>query len=202
VIEASAASTDLQRIAVARLPTEPWRNGYGTTRTVATGGVASAAGWIWRVSVADVTRDGPFSTFPGVDRYLALLEGNGVILYGDARTARVCRIGEVAVFAGEETLDARLVDGPVRVWNVMVARDSAVGRIYEYDPSTTRLVHPNGLVRFVAVVAGRYRVRGPAIDELRLCAGDALRLDIPRRDVRLRAVDDHAIALISDISAR
>ncbi|HTO57806.1 MAG TPA: HutD family protein [Pseudomonadales bacterium] len=190
------------RVAIARLPSEPWRNGYGTTRTVATGGAAESNGWDWRVSVADIASDGPFSIFPGVDRHLALVEGRGVVLYGDARTARVTRIGQVATFAGEESLHARLLDGPVRVWNLMVTRAAAVGRVYEHPHSATHLSHPNGLVRFLTVVAGRYRVCGPALGEMRLSAGEALRLDASLCDVQLRAVDDYALALISDIQAR
>mgnify|MGYP003694612933 CR=1 FL=1 len=33
-----------------------------------------------RVSVADVATDGPFSTFAGVDRWFAVLDGAGVVL--------------------------------------------------------------------------------------------------------------------------
>jgi uncharacterized protein len=198
--ESSVAVPDgLRRISLAQLSSEPWRNGRGITRTVATGGAAATSVWGWRVSIAEITCDGPFSIFAGVDRHLALIEGRGVVLYGDVRTSRVTRIGDVASFAGEESLTARLIDGPVRVWNLMVARNAAVGRIREHDHSLTRLVHPTGLVSFVTVLAGSYRVRRPAIAEMRLRAGDVLRLDAPQRDVQLRAVDDHAIALLSDI---
>ena len=157
------------------------------------------AQWRWRVSVADITHDGEFSIFPGVDRHLALIEGAGIVLHGDAQRLRVARIGEVVSFGGEHTLSARLIDGPVRVWNLMVARDAWSGRVHEHDGSATRLAHPNGLVRFVTVVAGDYRLRGPGIDETRLCAGEVIRLDDPTADVQLRAADDRAIALISDI---
>lgn len=179
------------------LTSEPWRNGGGTTRTVASGPAPN--GWDWRVSVADIARDGPFSVFPGVDRHIALIEGNGVVLCGDGSRMRLVRLGEVVTFAGELALDARLIDGPVRVWNLMVVRATSVGWLHEHDGSPTRLVHPNGLVRFLTVVAGSYRLRGPGIAETRVTRGKVVRLDAPMEDIQLRAVDDRAIALISDV---
>ena len=35
----------------------------------------------WRVSLATITQDGPFSAFPGIDRTLALVDGDGCLLY-------------------------------------------------------------------------------------------------------------------------
>ena len=180
------------------LTSEPWRNGGGTTRTVASGG-PTPSGWEWRVSVADIARDGPFSVFPGVDRHVALIEGNGVVLRGDGTRMRLVRLGEVATFAGELALDARLIDGPVRVWNLMVVRATSVGWLHEHDGSPTRLAHPDGLVRFLTVVAGSYRLRGPGIAETRVTRGKVVRLDAAMEDIQLRAVDDRAVALISDI---
>ena len=56
----------------------PWRNGGGVTRELA---VWPAQGeWAWRMSVAEVDRSGPFSRFEGIERWLAVLQGNGVQL--------------------------------------------------------------------------------------------------------------------------
>ena len=54
----------------------PWKNGGGVTREVAA--FPDGAGFddfLWRISMAEVRADGPFSVFPGVDRVLAVLEG-------------------------------------------------------------------------------------------------------------------------------
>ena len=54
----------------------PWKNGGGVTREVAAYPRGSGAGeFDWRISIASVSRGGPFSVFPGVDRELAVLEG-------------------------------------------------------------------------------------------------------------------------------
>ena len=52
----------------------PWKNGGGTTRQVAVyPPLASLETFQWRVSVATIARDGPFSQFAGFDRFLVPL---------------------------------------------------------------------------------------------------------------------------------
>ncbi len=51
----------------------PWKNGGGMTADVAASPPgAGMDGFDWRVSIARVEADGPFSVFPGVDRTMAL----------------------------------------------------------------------------------------------------------------------------------
>ena len=64
-----------------------WRNGGGWTRELLAW--PDAAGWQVRLSVADVERDGPFSAFPGVQRWFAVLEGEGVELTVDGERRRI-----------------------------------------------------------------------------------------------------------------
>ena len=76
----------MQIIRFAELKAEPWRNGGGVTRQLASR--PSAAGgedgqdgrWDWRVSIADVTRAGDFSPFPGMERLLTVIEGDLLLL--------------------------------------------------------------------------------------------------------------------------
>ena len=98
---------------------EPWRNGLGLTRTIWAEGAAPD----WRVSVAEVRQDGPFSSFPGMDRTAVLLSGCGVDLDGAGTTIRLVEASRCARFSGELALDARLHAGPVRLLNVMTRRD-------------------------------------------------------------------------------
>ena len=60
------------------LEPQPWRNGGGLTRELLAW--PSRDDWALRISVADIRADGPFSAFPGVDRWFAVLEGDGVLL--------------------------------------------------------------------------------------------------------------------------
>ncbi|MCB2071086.1 MAG: HutD family protein, partial [Ottowia sp.] len=69
----------LQPFALADLPAEPWKNGGGRTRTVATWPAgAGLSDFDARVSVATIAASGPFSRFPGIDRQIVLLSGGGV----------------------------------------------------------------------------------------------------------------------------
>ena len=55
---------------------EPWKNGGGVTRTLSVDTAGQPPRW--RVSVADIDRDGPYSRFPGYDRVSVVLTGGGV----------------------------------------------------------------------------------------------------------------------------
>ena len=76
----------MQIIRFADLKAEPWRNSGGVTRQLASkpsaaaGGDGQGGGWDWRVSIADVTRAGDFSAFPGMERLLTVIEGDLMLL--------------------------------------------------------------------------------------------------------------------------
>lgn len=66
--------------------TTRWKNGGGSTTEIAIEPAnASLEDFDWRISMAVVASDGPFSSFPGIDRTLTVIQGNGLILtVGDA----------------------------------------------------------------------------------------------------------------------
>ena len=56
----------------------PWKNGGGETTEIAVSPEgAGLDDFDWRVSMARVESSGPFSLFAGIDRTLAILEGEG-----------------------------------------------------------------------------------------------------------------------------
>lgn len=58
-----------------------WKNGGGVTREIAVWPEgAGMDDFGWRVSLAEVAADGPFSAFPGIGRTLTLAEGAGMDL--------------------------------------------------------------------------------------------------------------------------
>jgi environmental stress-induced protein Ves len=108
----------------------PWKNGGGHTHEIAVyPESAGMAAFAWRVSVAEVARDGPFSRFPGVDRTLVLLTGNGVRLEGSGTPLDLRIPYEPVTFTGDAEFDCVLTDGPVRDFNLMVRRDAATGEV-------------------------------------------------------------------------
>lgn len=96
----------------------PWKNGQGTTRDILVAGGA-------RVSLARLDREAPFSSFPGRDRTILLVEGDGFTLRFADRERRLDRRFDPYGFAGEETPQARIVGGPCRALNVMTERRRA-----------------------------------------------------------------------------
>src|SRR5215208_142099 len=64
----------------------PWKNGRGETTEIAVSPPgAGLDDFQWRVSVARVARNGPVSSFEGVGRTLAILDGAGLRLDGAGR---------------------------------------------------------------------------------------------------------------------
>lgn len=104
----------------------PWKNGRGVTREIAVFPPYSALvdqSFLWRISLADVTRDCEFSSFPGYDRTLLPAEGNGMALSFDTAPAVEIRERWRPVhFQGEWHTRCRLLDGPVTDFNIMTAR--------------------------------------------------------------------------------
>ena len=103
----------------------PWANGRGTRYEIASD--RNAAGkWTWRVAIAPVVVDGPFSSLPGVDRELVVIEGKGMVLDVDGKSVE-CMPSQVVRFSGDSTTFARLVDGPVVDLGLMMVRGSIAG---------------------------------------------------------------------------
>ena len=104
---------------------QPWRNGGGSTRELLTR-PAGARSWGLRISVADVEQEGPFSSFPGVQRWFAVLSGAGVHLRIGASEHLLDSSHDPLHFAGDAPAHCRLVDGATRDLNLMHARGTGL----------------------------------------------------------------------------
>ncbi|WP_246037159.1 HutD/Ves family protein [Thermomonas fusca] len=106
-----------------------WKNGAGWTSEVFR--FPDADDWGWRLSIAEVETDAPFSTFPGVERALVLLEGNGMRLhFDDGDTRELLPSSNVLCFSGERPLVGQLVDGPSRDFNLMWKREQVDAQLW------------------------------------------------------------------------
>jgi environmental stress-induced protein Ves len=96
----------------------PWKNGGGVTRDL----LADAEGdaWRWRLSLADIDRDGPFSAYPGVERWFAVVEGAGVTLAFAQRTVSLRGSDEPIRFDGADAPGCTLIEGRTRDLNLML----------------------------------------------------------------------------------
>ncbi|MBP0454403.1 HutD family protein [Kitasatospora sp. RG8] len=113
----------IQVLRAAERPATAWLNGGGVTREVA--GFPAGAGldsFDWRVSLADVASEGPFSVFAGIDRVITLVEGDGMALTVDEAEHRVDEPFRPFAFSGDASTGCRLLGGPVVDFNVMTRR--------------------------------------------------------------------------------
>ena len=102
----------------------PWKNGGGTTRDIAVSpSGASLDTFDWRLSLAQVDRDGPFSRFDNVDRTLVLLSGAMTLHERDRRIDLVRN--EPFAFEGERAIRATVGGGSTVDFNVMTRRGRA-----------------------------------------------------------------------------
>ncbi|KIQ04673.1 hypothetical protein RU07_03955 [Agrobacterium tumefaciens] len=136
----------------------PWKNGGGETVEIAVfPPAASVDDFDWRISMATVANDGPFSIFPNIDRTLSILDGAGLSLKMEGGQDMALDGASLPLsFAADIAVAATLVDGPVTDLNVMTRR----GR---YRHSIER-------------ITGRFSVSREALSEtvLVLVTGDAL----------------------------
>lgn len=148
----------IQRLDLAITPAVPWKNGGGTTQTLATWPPgADMDGFDWRVSVARIAQTGPFSAFPGVDRVIMLLGGAGVRLHGRGVDHRLDTPLQPFAFAGDQALDCELLGGPSSDLNVMTRRGRLRARLDIMDRSAHLAAAPQGLL---LAVRGTWALQG------------------------------------------
>src|SRR5580658_10488529 len=96
---------------VSALPSSPWKNGGGATRTIAVSPPgAGFDDFDWRVSIADVASSGEFSRFPGIDRTILLLDGAGMTLHlEDGQVLPLTAPFQPQEFSGDQVVRSALV---------------------------------------------------------------------------------------------
>ena len=100
-----------------------WKNGTGWTREIAR--MPDREDWDWRLSIAEIEQDGSFSLFPGIERELVLIRGNGLRLrFEDDEVRELQPPHERIRFAGERVVRGELLDGPTHDFNLMWRRDA------------------------------------------------------------------------------
>jgi environmental stress-induced protein Ves len=153
----------------------PWKNGGGTTTEIAVAPEGASLGdFDWRISMANVGQDGPFSSFPGIDRTLSVLTGNGIRLaFGDGETVSLDRATAPFFFAADRAVDGVLVDGAIDDLNVMSRRGAWSHSVERLTGGSHEIAAERGLLVLVAC-QGTWRMNGMA-----LAAGDSAILPAP-----------------------
>lgn len=104
----------------ADLAATSWKNGGGVTREIISKQRDDASSaFLWRISIATVAQSGPFSPFPGIDRTIAVLAGNGMRLHSHQAKVDLTTETPPYRFSGETPISATVLDGPTIDLNVM-----------------------------------------------------------------------------------
>jgi uncharacterized protein len=123
----------------------PWRNGGGITREIAVEQAGDKL--VWRLSMADVGVDGPFSKFDGLRRILTVIEGGGMELVSPHIKLQADLCVPVRFDGGWE-VEAKLKNGPLRDLNL----------IYDPEPCVGDVQVISGTRTFVASRGGTYAI--------------------------------------------
>ncbi len=126
----------------------PWANGAGSTRELAATTDADG-GTMWRISVADLDRDAPFSLLPGLDRVFVAL-GALRLTVGSLTSPMVA--GDQTSFPGEATVSVAL-DEPTTALNVMARRGRCRAEVVLRHPDEDPADGADASVRLSDLVA-------------------------------------------------
>ncbi|MGO6846647.1 HutD family protein (plasmid) [Rhizobium ruizarguesonis] len=120
----------------------PWKNGKGETVEIAVFPPdASINDFDWRISMATVAEDGPFSIFPGIDRTLAILDGNGMVLdVAGSSPVLLTTASDPLAFPADVPVAARLEDGAITDLNVMTRRNGLSHTLIRIDVDGSKTV--------------------------------------------------------------
>lgn len=156
---------------------KPWKNGGGTTTEIAI--YPEDAGWndfLWRVGIADIRQSGPFSSFPGIDRSIILLDcpvGSGMTLKVDESPHEMIQ-HEFIDFPGEAATHGVLRGEAVRDLNVMSRRGEVKHRRGWKSVSARDWFRLGGTdARFIHVASGSAQLMGATAEPI-INAGESL----------------------------
>lgn len=148
----------LRRFTCGELPVTMWKNGGGITREIVSWPpYAEPDAFDWRVSVATISASGPFSTFPGVDRTIMLLDGDGVRLKSDGFDETLDVAHQPFEFDGEAPVECTLLGGASTDLNLMVRRGQGRAELRVLEDTMTLDASEHGVLM---CIEGQWRVGG------------------------------------------
>lgn len=179
-----------------------WKNDGGWTTEIARGADDGSENFRWRISIAEIESDGPFSSFPGIARDLLLLEGNGIELDIDgAEPRRMTRRFEHVHFDGESAVECRLLAGPTRDFNVMARRDAVHAEVFARPLVGPMVIFPQAGTEWVVhVFSGHAQARSGA-QTFVLDTGSSMLIDFRHGDSARVVLDGGAELVLVKFTA-
>jgi len=173
----------------------PWKNGQGSTTQLISAANADGS-FDWRLSIAEVGQSGPFSDLSGYDRIITLIDGRGMVLtFNGTMQRRIDKPFTPLPFDGGWQTECALIDGPLRDFNLMVARcwgHAAMTILHVRAGEKCEIGEAPVILLHVFSGAAVFDHDGTRFD---LSAGDTLHLDRPG-DSLLSAAASATVAAI------
>jgi len=155
----------------------PWKNGGGLTREVAVHPPGSdLASFDWRVSLAEVHQGGPFSTFPEIDRELAVIGGRLELSIAGCEVLTLSPQSAPVGFPGDLPARAEPVQSPVLDLNVMTRRGRFVAHLRRCSVAHSMMLRLEADATLVLALKA-LSVHAPSI-EAELARLDALQFSV------------------------
>ena len=142
-----------------------WRNGMGVSWDIASW-LPATGDFDWRLAIARIDTDVPFSHYPGIDRVFTLIEGRGLDLEFEGRPAlAVDQLFVPHFYPCDVPTFCRLRDGPCRALNLFFRRGRWRADV-DVIASNAEIVHHGPILLFA--------LEGALLaDGVRLAEGDA-----------------------------
>ncbi len=143
-------NSNIQIIRYEECESSLWKNGGGSTKQLLIWPKgADLSNFDFRISIATISSDGPFSLFHGSDRQLCILKGEGVRLkikgndLGQSEEIVLRPNDPPFCFSGETQIESKLLDNQILDFNVMTRRGNYTARIERIECNGTIQIETN-----------------------------------------------------------
>lgn len=186
----------MQVLRAADYPVIPWKNGGGETREIAVSPPeAGIEDFDWRISMATVAEDGPFSVFEGIDRTLFILEGDGVELSFDEGKVEIIDAKGHLSFPADAPVRAKLLGEAVVDLNIMSRRSNIRHKAEKFEVTGTRTLDFTSTAPLLFCISGKLTIASGQRTE-DLGATDCMILDGDQTDA-VSVVGEGVIVVVS-----
>jgi environmental stress-induced protein Ves len=135
-----ADDVNAKHLRCAQCRSMPWRNGSGTTLEIAREPIAGSD-FLWRLSLATVAADGPFSNYTGYRRSVTLIAGEGLRLAtADRQPVVLDRVGATALFDGAAPVHCALIAGACSDLSLMVRVPGAIVSVRRFQGDAVQVL--------------------------------------------------------------
>jgi environmental stress-induced protein Ves len=143
------------------MPRTPWKNGLGVTTQLAIHPLdATADAFEWRVSVARLTGSAAFSRFDGVERCLAMLQGEMTLVREGQPPVTMTTESPPVFFSGTVPAEGRVESGSAFDLNLMYRPVRWRAGMHRLKSTSRTRIRAKAISLLCSIVRARVEVEG------------------------------------------